>query len=66
MNEIIAGYLLCNMIITGFMYDDVMNMSGYSKQKKLLGILTLIIFGIFLLIYAIIERFIEEWRDYDD
>lgn len=66
MTEIIYIYLLCNVIITGFMYDDVMSLSGYSQKKKLLGILTLIIFGLFLLIYAIIERFLEEWREYDD
>ena len=66
MNEIIAGYLLCNIIITGFMYYDVMNISGFSQKRKLLGILTLVIFGLLLLIYALIERFIEEWREYDD
>jgi len=59
-------YLLCNVIITGFMYDDVMNLSGYTQKRKLLGILTLVVFGLLLLIYALVERFIEEWREYDD
>lgn len=66
MNEIIYMYLLCNVIITGFMYDDVMNLSGYTQKRKLLGILTLVVFGLLLLIYALVERFIEEWREYDD
>lgn len=66
MNEIIYMYLLCNIIITGFMYNDVMSMGGYSQKRKLLGVLTLVVFGLFLLIYAIVERFIEEWREYDD
>lgn len=66
MNEIILCYLFCNVIITIFMYNDVMNMNGYSQKRKLLGILTLIIFGLLLLIYAMVERFIEEWRDFND
>lgn len=65
MNEIILGYFLCNQIITIFMYKDIMYYTSYSYKKRLTGLITLMLFGTLLLIYAIVERFLEEWNDYD-
>lgn len=66
MNEILLSYFLYNQIITIFMYKDVMYNTSYSFKKRLLAIITLMLFGTLLLVYVIIERFIYKWRNYND